>query len=293
MEFLYKLLESFHEKRQLNTLLLALLFLAFYPFYLLTSYMAEKGFYAYEIFSGVFGLVVPFVFMAFIFGILLLLLAFVFWGWVIVLIDALARSSASEADGTAAKPTDDAARSSAAVTGQLKEAAGVFVFNAFMLGIFGYTIYQNADIARPLWMAIVGSLVLAVILGIVQITSGPARMNLYLVVFVIGLFAPLFGREYTTPMIEGTLGQFRLGGVMVTIVGNGASPSEESVKTNDLYGRLVFLSSSNVYLETGCPRKSVIVPRKDSLRLEFAEIRTAGLKEFECPAPDKSSGNKM
>lgn len=291
MEFLYKLLsDSFKDRRQLHTMLLTLLALAFYPFYLLTSYMSHKGFYAYEVFAGVFGLVVPFLFMAFIVGILLLFLVFVFWAWVIVLIGGLAKVPARKIGESEAKPEDAAENKSVTTTSVLKESAGVFVVNAFFLGLMSYAFYKHGDVPRAIWLVAAGSFVLAAILGIAQITSGPQRLGLYIALFFLGLFVPIFGREDTSSAIEGTLGQFRLGGVMVTIVGNEAGPGVESSKSNSLYGRLVFLSSSNVYLETGCPRKSVIVPRKDSLRLEFAELRSAGLKEFECPEPGATKG---
>lgn len=91
----------------------------------------------------------------------------------------------------------------------------------------------------------------------------------------------MFAREQTTAAVEATLAQFRLGGVLVTVVPNAAAPLDDP--GTRLRDRLVLLSSSNLYSEAGCPRRFLIVRRYVSMRLEFAEIRTARLKEFDCP----------
>ena len=59
--------DLFPDQKHVRTLKIALLVAAVYPFYLLTCYMAAKGFYAYEMFSSIAGLVVPVLFMALVF----------------------------------------------------------------------------------------------------------------------------------------------------------------------------------------------------------------------------------
>ena len=72
--------DLFPDQKHLRTLKIALLVAAVYPFYLLTCYMAAKGFYAYEMFSSLAGLVVPVLFMALVFIPALLVFMLLCWG---------------------------------------------------------------------------------------------------------------------------------------------------------------------------------------------------------------------
>ena len=72
--------DLFPDQKHLRTLKIALLVAAVYPFYLLTCYMAAKGFYAYEMFSSIAGLVVPVLFMALVFIPALLVFMLLCWG---------------------------------------------------------------------------------------------------------------------------------------------------------------------------------------------------------------------
>lgn len=281
--------ELFPDKRHSRTLLLVLLACAFYPFYLLTLYMADKGFYAYEAFSSIFGLVIPFLLMAFVFGIVLLLFAGLFWGGALAALSIVlggARSARAGSEGTPAAESPEPVRAgglTAEDKKSLKGAAGIVAFNVVMLAAFGFAIYGSdaGEATRFLKGVLIGSLVLGLVLVVIQATPPAARFTLYAVLFVAGLFVPMFAREQTTAAVEATLAQFRLGGVLVTVAPNAAAPLDGP--GTGLRGRLVLLSSSNLYLEAGCPRRFLIVPRQPSMRLEFAEIRTAGLKEFDCP----------
>ncbi|MCK6429596.1 MAG: hypothetical protein L6Q72_10980 [Burkholderiaceae bacterium] len=280
--------ELFPDKRHSRTLLLVLLACAFYPFYLLTLYMADKGFYAYEAFSSIFGLVIPFLLMAFVFGIVLLLFAGLFWGGALAALAIVlggARSARAGSEGTPAAESTEPVHAgglTAEDKKSLKGAAGIVAFNVVMLAAFGFAIYGSdaGEATRFLKGVLIGSLVLGLVLVVIQATPPAARFTLYAVLFAAGLFVPMFAREQTTAAVEATLAQFRLGGVLVTVAPNAAPLDGPGT---GLRGRLVLLSSSNLYLEAGCPRRFLIVPRQPSMRLEFAEIRTAALKEFDCP----------
>jgi len=277
--------DLFPDQKHLRTLKIALLVAAVYPFYLLTCYMAAKGFYAYEMFSSIAGLVVPVLFMALVFIPVLLLFMVMGWGGLLLMLDRLFTSAAPAGPES---PESSASRDPAK---PFTELVGILAFNVVVLGALGYALYTTdvEGATRPLLTIIFGSLALGVMLVIGQHVPATGRAAAYGVLLVVAVLAPLLGGEYTTSLVETILTQFRLGGVMVTLV-----PSDDvsdAVPASALHGRLVFLSASNLYLETGCPRKLIIVPRRDSLRLEFAEIRTAGLKEFRCEGAPKPQGD--
>jgi hypothetical protein len=248
-----------------------LLVVALYPFYLLTCYMAAKGFYAYEVFGSIAGLLAPVLFMALVFVPVLLVFMGLCWGGPLLLLDRWLSKVTSTS-----KP--------------LVDLAGILAANLFVLGIFLYVLYfrDPEGAARPILVAIVGSLLLGLVLVFRPHIPVAFRTAGYGVLFALALLGPMLGGQYTTSMVEAILIQFRLGGVLVTIV-----PSDQELEATGaaLHGRLVFLSASNLYLETGCPRKLIIVPRRDSLRLEFAEIRTAGLKQFRCEGAPPPQGD--
>lgn len=272
--------ELFPEQRHARTLLLVVVACAFYPFYLLTWYMADKGFYAYEAFCSVFGLVIPFLLMAFIFGIVLLLFAAMFWGGPLAALSIVLRDAGAQAgaaDVSAARPEERAGRAALSAEGRksLKGAAGIAAFNLLMLGLFGYAMY-DADFEgarRFFWTLAIGSVALGLVLVVIQATQPAARFVLYALLFATGLFVPIFAREHVTSAVETTLTQFRLGGVVVTVAPNVAGPPGSGAPEG-LRAKLVLLSSSNLYLEAGCPRRFLIVPRQPSMRLEFAALRT-------------------
>jgi hypothetical protein len=188
------------------------------------------------------------------------LLVFMFLGWSGILArldrlltDAIAQGAQSPEPSAPPKP--------------LTDIAVLVAFNVLVLGGLFYGLYttEAEGAARPLLAIIFGSLAL----GLAS---------------VVAQHVPPTGRA-----VETILSQFRLGGVMVTVV--SSETGQDASPASALYGRLVFLSSSNLYLEAGCPRKLTIVPRRDSFRLEFAEIRTAGLKEFRCEGITPSQGD--
>lgn len=244
--------------------------------------MAAKGFYAYEVFSSIVGLVVPVLFMALVFTPVLLVFMFLGWGGILALLDRLltdatAQGAQSPEPSTPPQP--------------LKDLAVLVAFNVLMLGGFFYGLYttEAEGAARPLLAIIFGSLALGLVLVVAQHVPPTGRAAAYGLLLLAALLGPMFGAEPTTRLVETILSQFRLGGVMVTIVSN--ETGQDANPASALYGRLIFLSSSNLYLEAGCPRKLMIVPRRDSFRLEFAEIRTAGLKEFRCEGITPSQGD--
>lgn len=277
--------DLFPDQKHLRTLKIALLVAAVYPFYLLTCYMAAKGFYAYEMFSSIAGLVVPVLFMALVFIPALLVFMLLCWGGFLALLDHLLT------DAPASGPESTESLAPRQPSKPLIESLPMIGLNVFVLGAFFYALRSTEaeGATRPLLAIIFGSLALGVVLVIGQHVPATGRAAAYGLLLILAVLAPLFGGEYTTSLVETILTQFRLGGVMVTLV-----PSDhvgDAVPASALHGRLVFLSASNLYLETGCPRKLIIVPRRDSLRLEFAEIRTAGLKEFRCEGAPKSQGD--
>jgi hypothetical protein len=249
---------------------------ACYPFYLLTCYMAAKGFFAHEVFSSIWGLVVPVLFMALVFAPLLLILMFLGWGGPLVGLDRLLASARhAERPATPDHP----------VRSWLVEAGGLLVINAVVVGGLLYVLSGEdaAEARRPLLAVLFASLALGIVLVVGQRAAAAERRSLYAIVLAGALLLPLFGQDYTTGLVETILIQFRLGGVMVTTV-----PSEGPAPP--LRGRLLFLSSSNLYLEVGCPRKLLIVPRRDSMHLEFAGTRTEGLADFRCEDRTSSRG---
>ena len=275
--------DLFPDKKHVRMLKIVLLVVVLYPFYLLTCYMAAKGFYAYEMFGSLDGLVVPVLFMALVFVPVLLIFMVMGWGGVLMLLDRLVTSTAAAGpEGTESSASSNPVR-------RFADVAGVLAINIVVLGLLSYALFTTEGVTRPLLTIIFGSLALGVVLVIGQHIPASGRAAAFGLLLVLAVLAPLFGGEYTTNVIEAILTQFRLGGVMVALVpsdqGNEAAPASA------LHGRLVFLSASNLYLETGCPRKLIIVPRRDSLRLEFAEIRTAGLKDFRCEGAPKSQGD--
>jgi hypothetical protein len=271
------------DRKHVRALKIVLLVALSYPFYLLTCYMAAKGFYAHEMFSSIVGLVVPILFMALVFAPLLLLFMVLFWGGILAVLNDLLARVWGEEPGAPAAPLGRT----------LKEAAGLLVLNGALLGVLVYALYTGraAEIARPLQAVIFGSLGLGVALVMAARVPPTGRIAALTLLLLAALFVPLFSQENTTSLVETILTQFRLGGVMVTVVPNESGQEADRAKGSRLYGRLVFLSSSNLYLEAECPRKLMIVPRQGSLRLEFAEIRTAGLKEFRCEGTPPPQGD--
>ena len=275
--------DLFPDQKRARLLKIGLLVATLYPFYLLTCYMAAKGFYAYEMFGSLAGLVVPVLFMALVFVPVFLVFMVMGWGGVLLLLDRLF------IDTAAAGPEGPESSGSRNPASSFSEVAGVLAVNVVVLGVLLYVLVTTDGVVRPLLTVIFGSLALGVGLVIGQHTPATGRAAGCGLLLILAVLAPMLGGEYTTSLVETILTQFRLGEVMVTVV-----PSDhvgDAVPESALHGRLVFLSASNLYLETGCPRKLIIVPRRDSLRLEFAEIRTAGLKEFRCEGAPKSQGD--
>jgi hypothetical protein len=269
------------DRQHVRALRIVLLVAVVYPPYLLTCYMAAKGFYAHEIFSSIVGLVVPVLFMALVVAPLLLLFILLFWGGILGVIDTVLERVWRRDPGPPGVPFGRV----------VKEWSVLLVRNLLVLGASYYVGSRGGaeDAAGPLRALIIGSLGLGVALVVVARAPLASRVGLLAVLLVAALLLPLFGQESTTGVVETILAQFRLGGVMVTLV-----PHDDTQDTSTrLYGRLVFLSSSNLYLEAECPRKLMVVPRRDSLRLEFAEIRTAGLREFRCEGSPPSSAKSQ
>lgn len=261
--------DLFPDQKRARLLKIGLLVATLYPFYLLTCYMAAKGFYAYEMFGSLAGLVVPVLFMALVFVPVFLVFMVMGWGGVLLLLDRLF------IDTAAAGPEGPESSGSRNPASSFSEVAGVLAINVVVLGLLLYVLVTTDGVVRPLLTVIFGSLALGVVLVIGQHTPATGRAAGCGLPLILAVLAPMLGGEYTTSF--------------VTVV-----PSDrvgDAVPESALHGRLVFLSASNLYLETGCPRKLIIVPRRDSLRLEFAEIRTAGLKEFRCERAPKSQGD--
>lgn len=275
--------ELLNDESKSRASLIALVFLIFYPLFLLTCYMADKGFFVHEIFSGVLGFSVPFVFMAFVFAILLPLLTALLWGGVIAFIsiyiekfeEVNADYSSSEVKLNLLLPLKNA----------LKKTFILSAINIFLVTVLLYSVYTEAydeSVASYIKLMVMLPLILGLSLIVLEKSKKENRVNIYWMLLALALLAPIFGRDTTTNVVEAVLVQFRLGGVMVNLV-----PMEKqtanSTQKESTRARLLFLSNSNLYLEAKCPRKLLVVPRSDAYRMEFAEIRTAGLKEFTCP----------
>lgn len=231
---------------------------AFYPTYFFLVYMADRGFYAFEAFGNVLGVVIPFLFMGFIFGVLLLMLAFFFWGGPMLLLTTLLGTPAAELDIK-------------------RELLNALPMSAVNLGLLAMVIWAKASdqTTGDLFLGFALSAgVLAILLVLFSITTKENRASLAIVLAGIALFVPLFARELVQSSVESTLRQFRLGGVAVTLVSGERAPE---------IAYLVFLSPSNAYLEIGCPPKSVILPRSGGLRFEFTANRMPG--EVKCTEP--------
>jgi hypothetical protein len=174
----------------------------------------------------------------------------------------------------------------------LRDSVGLLGLNALLLGTSFYVLRTEtaAEAVRPLLALIVGSLGLGIAIVVAARAPTSARVGLLTLLLVAAVFVPLLRQHATTELVETILAQFRLGGVMVTVVPDDGTLRSEPTTDGRLYGRLVFLSSSHLYLEAECPRKLMIVPRRESVRLEFAAIRTAGLEEFRCEGPSPGKG---
>jgi hypothetical protein len=268
------LAELVPDQKHVRALRIVLLTALVYPPYLLTCYMAAKGFYAHEIFSSIVGLVVPILFMALVFTPLLLLFMALVWGGILGLFDAWLESIWRADPGPPGVPWRR----------RLQEFAVILGLNLILLAGALYVLATGSveDLTEPFAALLIASLGLGVCLVVAGRAAPAERMTLLAFALLLATFVPLFGQHYTTALVETILTQFRLGGVMVTVVPDDRTPRSEPTTDGRLYGRLVFLSSSHLYVEADCPRKLMIVPRRDSLRLEFAAIRTAGLKEFRC-----------
>lgn len=235
---------------------------AFYPAYFFLVYMSDRGFYAFEAFGNLFGVVVPFLFMGFIFGVLLLLLAVMFWGGPMILLTTLL--SAPDAD-----------------RGFKRELLNALPVCAINLLLWVAVIWAELSSETPSHLFSSFALAAGIVAGLLSIfsvTKGENRISLAIVLAGIALFIPIVAREHVQSSVEATLRQFRLGGVAVTVI------SEEK---NPEVAYLVFLSPSHAYLEIGCPPKSVILPRHSGLRLEFAYHRLPG--NVKCTEPSDES----
>ena len=203
--------DLFPDQKHVRILKIGLLVAALYPFYLLTCYMAAKGFYAYEMFGSLAGLVVPVLFMALVFVPVLLVFMVMGWGGVLLLLDRLFTETATAGrEG----PESSGPRNPAS---SFSEVAGVLAVNVVVLGLLTYVLVTTDGVARPLLTIIFGSLALGVVL-------------------VMSVLAPMLGGDYTTSLVETILTQFRFVGVMVTVV-----PSDhvgDAIPASALHGRL-------------------------------------------------------
>jgi len=280
----YKIIsELVKDESKSHALLVVLVFLIFYPMFLLTCYMADKGFFVHEIFSGVLGISVPFIFMAFVFAILLPLLTALLWGGVIAFISIFIDKFEEENRYHSSSGGD------LKILSPVKEALkGTFIFgaiNVFIVSVLVYSIYTGGYESGGesfIKLMVVLPLILGLSLIVLEKSRKENRANIYWILLAVALLAPIFGRDTTTSVVEAVLVQFRLGGVIVKLVPM-EKQAENNAQNENTSARLLFLSNSNLYLEAKCPRKLIIVPRSNSYRLEFDAIRTAGLKEFTCP----------
>ena len=198
------------DPKYVRPLKVVLLVIALYPFYLLTCYMAAKGFYAYEVFGSVAGLVAPVLFMAMVLIPLLLVCMVLIWGGVLLLLDRWLPPGPESTASTASLP----------ISKSLIDLAAILFVNLFLLATFAYVLYTtDADGARRSLLAVIfGSLALGLVLVIGQHIPVTGRATGYGVLFLAALVGPILGGEYTTSVVEAILTQFRLGGVMVTVV---------------------------------------------------------------------------
>lgn len=243
--------ELFDSKSMRRTLVATAAACAFYPTYCFLVYMSERGFYAFEAFGNVFGVVIPFLFMGFIFGVLLLMLAFFFWGGPMLFLTTWLSTPAADR--------------------KLKrELLNALPMSAVNLGLLGMVIWAKASdqATGDLFVKFaVSAGIVATLLVIFSVIPRESRAAFAIVLSGIALFVPVFARELVQNSVEATLRQFRLGGVAVTVISGDRAPET---------AYLVFLSASTIYLEIGCPPKSVILPRSSGLRLEFGYNRMPG-----------------
>jgi hypothetical protein len=282
MDSLYKLLSELVPEKSRALLVVLLVLSTVYPLFLLTCYMAHKGFYAYEIFSSILSLVVPFLFMALVLAVVLPFFAALLWGGVIAFLQTLLNSPERRPE---ASPSADAQPAPEQRSGEepSKEILGLIAVNVVLLALFIYGLRKANVSTEATLMIVAAPLVFGLALLTVQIKDTAQRRGACWLLLAVAVVAPLFGRDATTNVVEVVLTQFRLGGTMVTVVSGSDRPTGEPKASNLLYGRLLFLSASNLYLEAECPRKLFVVSRSAAHRLEFLDIRTAGVKEFECP----------
>ncbi len=285
MDQIFKWLSQlFLDPRHTRTLLLILLACTFFPFYLLTCYMADKGFYAYEAFTSFFGFIIPFLLMAFIVGIVLTIFSAILWGGFLI---ALARLCAPPVALPMADPlvvSVQPAVEQKSLAETVRQSYLIFAVNAFLLGLIGYGMYSGSlgEAKGFIKFLVIGSFIVGCLWVVIGARKPAERFTLCVLLFVIGMFSPIVAREFVNSAVEATLAQFRLGNVLVTVSPNLAGPLASPDAPDILHGKLVLLTASNLYLEAGCPHRLLIVPREKSMRLEFAPIRTAGLKEFVC-----------
>lgn len=243
--------ELFDSKGVRRILVLTAAACAFYPAYFFLVYMSEHGFYAFEAFGNVLGMVVPFLFMAFIFGVLLMLFAVMFWIGPMIVFTTLLCTSPSEPN----------------FKRELLSALPKCLFNLVLWAVVLWAEFTGAASGHVLTSFALASGVLAGILTLFAVTKGENRASLAIVLAGVALFIPVIARESVQDWVETTLRQFRLGGVAVTVSSGDSSPE---------VAYLVFLSPSTAYLEIGCPARTVILPRHSGLRLEFAHDRLPG-----------------
>src|SRR4030095_3022465 len=175
------------DPKHARLLKIGLLVAALYPFYLLTCYMAAKGFYAYEMFGRVAGRVVPVLFMALVFVPVLLVFMVMGWGGVLLLLD---RSFTTRATAGAEGPESSGSRNPPE---PFSEVAGVLAVNVVVLGLLCYVLVTTDGLVRPLLTIIFGSLALGVVLVIGQHTPATGRAAGYGVLLVLAVLAPVLG----------------------------------------------------------------------------------------------------
>ena len=240
--------------------LLILVWVHIYPVFLLTLYFANHRFLSFDLLTeGLLGMNSVFAWMALV----LLIFAVCQWGFFALILYHLkfVRRPSGSAGGGLRKP----------VSNWLW--GGSLVSAAFVWGVL---ILATANAAHPTWLlasamsVFSGALALCLLLFFREdLKSAAINWQAPLFFLSSSIFLPLVSSGAAVELIDLGLRQFRAGGLLETRV---ERIDAEGGKSFVVQGRLLLLSSRNIYLEAGdgVHKKLVVLANSQNLKIEVS-----------------------
>jgi hypothetical protein len=238
--------------------LLILVWVHVYPLFLLTIYFANRGFLSFDLLTeGLLGMNSVFAWMVFV----LLLFAAYQWGFFALVADHLkfVRRSPGAAGTQQRKPIDK----------------WLWVSTFLIGGLVWFSIiWVTTRATHPNWLLVVAVSVFSLSLTFClflflreDLKSAAINWQAPLFFLATSLFLPIVGSGAAVELIDLGLRQFRAGGLLDTRVERIDAKGDNALIAE---GRLLLLSSRNIYLETGdsTHKKLVVLANSQNLKVE-------------------------